>query len=151
MQMLQIKFVTRKRKKFHYSISKEELVEWRRPMKEELKWVDSFRAIRVDSKCLTCCHLLPLTTSCSVIDMIVLSCSVRILNAWIQVFHQRSYVIFHMQRTVTGCGYWQTWARNRKKGKYWGFFDPSFTMKRTSNLCSDFFPFRVALSSVYYP
>ena len=74
----------------HCSISKEESVERRlRQMKEELKWVDSIRVIRVDSKCLNYRRrgLLPLTISCSAIDMIVLSCSVRILNAWIQVFH----------------------------------------------------------------
>ena len=61
MQILQIKFVIRKMEKVemtHCSISKEESVERRlRQMKEGLKWVDSIRVIRVDSKCLTHCHI----------------------------------------------------------------------------------------------
>ena len=57
--------------------------------------------------------------------LLSLYCSFCVFNAWIQMFHKGTYVVFHMQGAVTGCSHrQQRWPWNRKKGMITKSFCP---------------------------
>lgn len=71
--------------------------------------------------------------SCSVASVLLartvnsLFCrSVRILHARLQVFHQGSHVILHLQGSFTRCSCWQNWNDHCPKGRAMTVFTVPF-------------------------